>query len=63
MIKRSLTELLEYFIFPMVFRSSHTKNVSYIRWIQMWMQFSIASWKGMFVLTAKQIETTFNEPT
>lgn len=22
----------------------------------------IASWKGMFVLTAKQIETTFNEP-
>lgn len=29
----------------------------------MWMQFSIASWEGMFVLTAKQIETTFNEPT
>ena len=45
MIKRSLTELLEYFIFPMMFWSSHTKNVSYIRWIHMWMQFSIASWK------------------
>lgn len=45
LIERSnddLTGLLEYFIFRILFWSSETKNVSYIRWIQMWMQFSVS---------------------